>query len=243
MGLVKGVGKLFRPITTVVNRANEVIENLEDQVDHWRDVAAREHDLRVEGLANAKIAMADADYHTAVIEGRSRAAAAEAEARGVARGTVEGYQRALDETEIFDAGFEGGRRRRDSMPSAQRSTHVFGSQARTQGPPPSVGNKKYMTERGSTSTRAHSRTGGSSIPQGGKQFKSECSGRSRHIPPTEPSGNQPSNHGPESKAASSNRSTHRTDEKTNIPNQEYRLRDSESRVDPSNKAYVTPENC
>ena len=197
-----GLGKIFRPITAAVNRAHEIVDNLEDQVDHWRDVAAREHDRRVEGLANAEIAIAEAKANTAIIKAESQAAAVEAEARGVALGSVQGYQRALDETDMFDAGFENGRKRRESMSNAQRSTRVSvsGSQAKTQGPPTSLGNKQYMTERGSTSTRTRSRTRGSSTPTGTKQFVSDRSGRTRDHPPSaDHSGKQPSYHGPESK--------------------------------------------
>ena len=239
-----GLGKFFRPITAAVNRANEIVENLEDQVDHWRDVAAREHDRRVEGLADAEIAIAEAKADTAIAKAESRAAAAEAEARGVAQGSVQGYQRALDENDIFDAGFEGGRRRRESMPNTQRSTLVSGSQARTQGPPPSLGNKKYMTERGSTSTTVQSGTDISSTLQGSKQYMSERSGRWRHEPPSlERSGNRLSDKGPDSKAASSHRSTHRTDEKSNMSKQESRPPGNESSVDPTKKAYVPPAKC
>lgn len=234
---------LRRSIKAAVDHARDVVENLEDQVDHWRDVAAREHDRRVEGLADAEIAIAEAKSNTAIIKAESRAAAAEAEARGVARGTVEGYQRALDENEIFDAGFEGGGRRRESMSNAPRSTHVSGSQARSQGPSPSLGNRKYMTDRNSTSITLQSRTSGSSTLRGSRQYMSERSGRPRHDPPSvERSGNHSIYHQSSSQGSSSQRSTHHPEEKTNGSERTPGHQGNESCVDSSYKPYVTPED-
>ena len=153
MGFRDGFRTILRPITAVKERASEFIETLEDQADHWRDEATREHDLRVEGLVDAKVATARAKYWIAVIKANGRVAVAKAEATGIARGIAIGHQRALDETDVFDAGFEGGRRRRNSMPNGKQSSDVSGNQAGIMGPP--------------------------SSPRG-KQFMSECSGRSKN---------------------------------------------------------------
>ena len=145
MGLRKGICKLLHPIKAVTEHARDTIEDLEDNVDHWRDEAAREHDLRIEGLADAKVAVARAKYEGAITQANGRVAIAEAEARGIAQGNVLGYQRALDETDLYDAGFDGGRQR-SSMSNAKQSSYLSGPHALT-GPPASLGGKRFMSER------------------------------------------------------------------------------------------------
>ena len=108
-------------------------DTVKELVDLNADLKAKldhEHNKRVREKADAKVAFTDARSQAAIdlacMKADMKVAVAEAESRGRARGEAIGFQRAMDETELFDAGFKGGRRQAQDIPAGKqcKSTSV-----------------------------------------------------------------------------------------------------------------------
>ena len=85
---------------------------LAEKDEKYRRRASHEHRKHIQADVDAKVAIAEANCKIAFTEANSKIALAEAEARGLARGGDMGYQRAINETELFDAAFQDGNRSR-----------------------------------------------------------------------------------------------------------------------------------
>ena len=108
-----GLGNFAR-VHVQAYAADDTIKELADLNVDLKAKLDHEHNQRVREKADAKVAFTDARSKAAIELADTKAefsvAVAEAEARGAARGEAIGYERAMKETELFDAGFKGGKK-------------------------------------------------------------------------------------------------------------------------------------
>ncbi|KAL8789386.1 MAG: hypothetical protein Q9195_006859 [Heterodermia aff. obscurata] len=122
--------KNFARVHVQAYAADDMIQELADLNVDLKAKLDREHNKRVREKANAKVASAGARSKAAIELADTRAdfsvAVAAAEARGAARGEAIGYERAMKETELFDAGFKGGKQQgRDKATRKQAQSNSF----------------------------------------------------------------------------------------------------------------------
>ena len=174
-----GLGNFAR-VHVQAYAADDTIKELGDLSVDLKAKLDHEHNKRVRDKANAKVASAEARSKAAIDLAETKAdlrvAVAEAEARGAARGEVMGFQRAMKETELFDAGFKGGRRHGRGI-EARRQSQSTPFQQRQIEAPPALPMKGPSSER-----KGISSTDNPSHQQGFASFDQPLahSGRSRH---------------------------------------------------------------
>ena len=118
--------------------ADAMVKDLADLNMNLRGKLDHEHNQRVREKADAKVALTEATSKAAVdlaeTKADFRAALAQAEAQGAARGEEIGYQRAMKETEIYDAGFEGGKQQGRNIAARKKSRRTPFPQAQFEMP-------------------------------------------------------------------------------------------------------------
>ena len=174
-----GLGNFAR-VHVQAYAADDTIKELTDLGLDLKTKLDHEHNKRVREKANAKVASAEARSKAAIDLAETKAdfrvAVAEAEARGAARGEVLGFQRAIKETELFDAGFKGGRRQGKDIKARRQSQSTSSRQRQIEAPPALSMSKRPSSERkGASFTDSPHQEGFAPSNQ-----PSVHSGRSRH---------------------------------------------------------------
>ena len=175
-----GLGNFAR-VHVQAYAADDTVKELADLNADLKVKLDHEHNQRVRERADAKVAITNVTSKAAIdlasMKADMKVAVAEAESRGAARGEAIGFQRAMDETELFDAGFKGGRRQaHDGVAGKQwKSSSIQQWQVET--PPASSRGKGPSSKREGTPS-----TYSSSHQQGSEPLNqpSAHSGRSRH---------------------------------------------------------------
>ena len=167
--------------------ADEVVQNLSNKNEKLMEESRREHDLRVQQEADAKVALAEAkaeanantavakaalaevkaevkantavakaktqvaivkaQSQAAVAEANNRAGLVDAELRGIAQGESVGYQRAMNETELYNIGFKDGQtRRRGALLETSQSTMPLPTRKQIEAKPASVGSDRQSSK-------------------------------------------------------------------------------------------------
>ena len=170
----------FARVHAQAHAADDAVHKLVDLGWDLKDKLDHEHNKRVREKADAKVASNEAKCKAAIdlanMEADAKVAVAEAESRGIARGEAIGYQRAIDETELFNDGFKGGREQARAM-AARRQPKNTAFQQQLEAPPASSRGKGPSSDhKGAASTHS------SFHRQGAEKFNrpSAHSERSRH---------------------------------------------------------------
>ena len=175
-----GLGNFAR-VHVQAYAADDTVKELADLNADLKGKLDHEHNKRVREKADAKVAFTDARSKAAIdlacMKADMKVAVAEAESRGRARGEAIGFQRAMDETELFDAGFKGGRRQAQDIPAGKQCKSTSVHQWQVETPPASSRGKGPSSKREGTPS-----TYSSSHQQGSECINqpSAHSGRSRH---------------------------------------------------------------
>ena len=151
-----GLGNFAR-VHVQARAADDMVKELADLNVDLKAKLDHEHNQRVREKADAKVAATDARSKAAIDLAETKAdfkvAIEEAEARGAARGEAVGYQRAMRETELFDAGFKGGRRQgQETAARMQSQGSSFRQRQVEPGPALSISNGPSSEREGASST-------------------------------------------------------------------------------------------
>ena len=147
-----GLGNFAR-VHVQAYAADDMVKDLADLNVDLKAKLDHEHNQRVREKADAKVAVMDARSKAAIDLAETKADFEVAIEEAEARGEAIGFQRAMRETELFDAGFQGGRRQgRGTAVQMQSQSTSFRQRQVEPGPALSMSNGSSLERKGTSTT-------------------------------------------------------------------------------------------